>query len=614
MGEANVAGDWVWHQTSRTRTAVVALFAQARETLGQLRTPTGRRAWRAELKALRDGCTRAHWLWHARMGSKLSLESCLEHWAHVRPKARAISDESESIDWFTLSDRVHSWAAALSGLGVTEGARVAVTAENSANLVVALFAIRMAGGVPLLLDPRCSSDWQAEILGEFGANWLVYDALEDGELLAKKVLCRAVGFRELSLRSRSHSPEPGLRRRCVGHEPFVILTTSGTTGKPKQVAVSNTRAVLSGFGIAGLCLSLTRNDAIHCVLPLSHATALMTALCPALVAGCGLIVRRRFVPTEFWSDVAAQNATHLLYVGELVRTLLSMPSKPNENEHRLRVAYGNGMALDVWHRFQARFGISRIFEYYGATELPLALANLAGEPGFIGRIVFGRLSPWRIVARDAETGELVRGTEGTCVRCPETQAGELLLMNPLFGEIPVDPAGAEGSAQFAHGVAIISDRGLRTGDIVRRDANGYVKFEDRTFEVFRQQGRNVSAAHLVKVLRGFDGVADVGVTHLMLPHYDGQLALAVVVPDSRFEIANLARCYANLPRFERPRFLRLTNALRLNRSLKFDHVSYRREGVNPMFASEPMFVYRRGAFEPITPEIWSNLSLGQWRF
>jgi fatty-acyl-CoA synthase len=549
------------------------------------------------------------------MGSKLSLESCLEHWAHVRPKARAISDESESIDWFTLSDRVHSWAAALSGLGVTEGARVAVTAENSANLVVALFAIRMAGAVPLLLDPRCSSDWQAEILGESGANWLVYDALEDGERLAKKVLCRAVGFRELSLRSRSHSPEPGHRRRCVGHEPFVILTTSGTTGKPKQVAVSNTRSVLSGFGIAGLCLALTRNDAIHCVLPLSHATALMTALCPALVAGCALVVRRRFVPDTFWADVAAQCATHLLYVGELVRALVSAPSKQKENDHRVRVAYGNGLGLDVWNRFQARFGIRRIFEYYGATELPLALVNLAGEPGFIGRTPLSELSPWRIVTRDAETGELTRRANGTCMSCRTSESGELVLMNGFFSKnrIETNVADAGQHMRLVRDVVTLGDYGLRTGDIVRRDSNGYVRFEDRTFEIFRQQGHNVSTSQIVRALRGIEGIADVGVTHVTLPNTDGQLGLAVIVPASNFDIGSLARCYGRLAPFERPRFLRLTKALRLNPRYKFDHAFYRREGVNPEGTSEPVFVFKTGAFQPITLEVWAKLRLGEFR-
>ena len=356
--------------------------------------------------------------------------------------------------------------------------------------------------------------------------------------------------------------------------------------------------------------SLTRNDVVHCAPPLSHATALMTALCPTLVAGCTLVLRRRLVPSEFWSDVAAQHATHLLYVGEVVRTLLSAPSRPKENEHQLRVAYGNGMALDVWHRFQARFGIPRIFEYYGATELALALVNLAQEPGFIGRTPLGKLSPWRIVARDAETGELTRGLAGTCVPCPPSQPGELISM--LFGEHPINPglAGVSQHMQFVHDVVSIGDHGLRTGDIVRRDGNGYVKFEDRTFEIFRQQGRNVSTAHLVKALRGFDGVADVGVTHVILPCYDGQLGLAVVVPTSHFELANLAKSYESLGVFERPRFLRLAKALRLNRGLKFDHAFYRREGVDPGVTSDPIFVISAGGIRAAQPRNLVQVELG----
>jgi len=190
-----------------------------------------------------------------------------------------------------------------------------------------------------------------------------------------------------------------------------------------------------------------------------------------------------------------------------------------------------------------------------------------------------------------------------------------VLVNGFFSKNSIDAnvADAGQHMRLVRDVVTLGDYGLRTGDIVRRDSNGYVRFEDRTFEIFRQQGHNVSTSQIVLVLRRIEGIADVGVTHVTLPNTDGQLGLAVIVPASNFDIGSLARCYGKLAPFERPRFLRLTKALRLNPRYKFDHAFYRREGVNPEGTSEPVFVFQKGAFQPITLEVWAKLSLGEFR-
>jgi len=596
---------------------VSGLLRQCAESFSQLQEPIGRRALRAELAAATCGVTRLVWLWHAQRRRDLSLLNCLEHWARVRPDAKAISDENESVDWATLRNRTRAWARALRQFDVNEGSRVAVVASNSVRFVTALLAIHAAGGIPVLLDPRSPSSWLLELTDELQVKLVLLENRHERGRFDAPASWRAVEFDELQNAAAKGTSARSFAPTSLVPRPFAFLLTSGSTGVPKTVAISNARAVLSGFGMAGFCLALTRNDSIYCVLPLTHATALMTALCPALVSGCALVLRRRFSPSEFWRDIAAENVSCLIYVGELARALLSVPSRPEEAEPRLRVAYGNGMSLDVWHRFQAHLKVARIVEYYGATELPLALVNLAGEPGYIGRIALGQFSPWRVVARDTDTGELVRDAAGTCVECSPGMPGEFLLANPAFlrcGAEVLAPNAKSQHMQWVPHVVTRDDAGIRTGDIVRRDSNGYVKFEDRTFEIFRQQGHNVSSRRLVKILRACSGVVDVELTHLALPHYDGQLGLAVIVPAKDFELATLAKLFAALAPFERARFVRFTKAIHLNRNLKFDHGFYRSEGIDPAVASEPSWIYQRGTFERVTPEIWAQLHVGELRF
>jgi fatty-acyl-CoA synthase len=400
-------------------------------------------------------------------------------------------------------------------------------------------------------------------------------------------------FESIFATDKSPSPDADARHHGRGVDPIAWLVTSGTTGNSRAIRISNHRAVLSGFGIAHFCLELKPSDVIYCALPLSHATALMTGLCAALVAGCTLVIRRQFATTGFWCDVKKERATCLLYVGEVARYLLAAPPQSGERTHRLRLAYGNGLALDVWHRFQARFRIPRIVEFYGATELPLAMVNLGGRPGSIGRTTISLFSPWRIVRRDPDTGKLARRADGTYNRSDTNEPGEMVLLTHPLRK---------------------NDPGLRTGDIVVRDANGYVQFMDRSFDVFRQKGYNVSTFYVARQLRQVDGVAAVGLTHLRMPHYDGQLGLAVIAVAENFSVTALEQRYSRLADHERPRFLRITGQLRLNCGLKFDQAAYRAEGLDPGRVSDPTYVYASGHFRPITNDVWRELCLGLFRF
>ena len=599
--------------------AVLRIVNQCRDIARQFANPIGRRAFRAEVQGLGRGLVAAPEIIDALRRKDFTLWRWLDNWANKSPDLRAIGDENGSLSWHELRARAASYGTVLRSRGVRPGVRVAIIADNSTQLILALFAIQWAGGAALLLDTRSGKSWLGAALREFEISILLGDSSDLLDEIAVPSTCSTLGLKAI-FDAEVHLPNAADRHYGIGTDPFVWLATSGTTGSPKGTCISNNRAVLSGYGIAKLCLALKQSDVIYCVLPLSHATALLTGLCAALIAGCTLVTRQHFRTRGFWFDIETERATSLIYVGEVARYLLSAPHASGEQTHGLRVAYGNGMALDVWHRFQARFRIPRIFEFYGATELPLALVNLGGHPGSIGRIPLGQYSPWHIIRRDPESGELVRGDDGKCTRCDSGEAGELVLLTFPCGPARPSPmlelfsGSTKQKTQRVSCVSRKNDFGLRTGDIIARDENGYVKFVDRTFEVFRQNGRNVSTAYVVSQLGHIDGVAVVGLTHFMLPRYDGQLGLAVVVPAENFSLSALETGYSQLADYSRPRFLRVTDQLRLNRGLKFDQAAYRAEGLDPSLVFDPTYVYAFGRLVAITTEVWHDLILGRFRF
>jgi fatty-acyl-CoA synthase len=213
------------------------------------------------------------------------------------------------------------------------------------------------------------------------------------------------------------------------------------------------------------------------------------------------------------------------------------------------------------------------------------MVNLSEAPGYMGRIALRELSPWQIARLDAETNAPRQDGNGSFELSDDNEPGELVFLNRY-----------------------------RTGDLVVRDADGYVRYLDRQPGVFRQNGHNTSSHALRAALLGTPGVRELGVTHVTLPRYDGQCGLVVVVAGHGLELAHLQAAYQRLPKQQRPRFLRVTSTLQLNRGLKFDAVAYARAGVDPGQVSDPLYLYGPSGFVAIDSGVWRELQLGTIRF
>src|SRR5208282_1614186 len=81
-----------------------------------------------------------------------------------------------------------------------------------------------------------------------------------------------------------------------------------------------------------------------------------------------VVIQEKFSASRFWSDIVRWDCTAFQYIGEFCRYLLHAPATPDEGEHRLQLACGNGLAPDVWTAFKERFKVPRILEFYASTE------------------------------------------------------------------------------------------------------------------------------------------------------------------------------------------------------------------------------------------------------
>jgi len=320
--------------------------------------------------------------------------------------------------------------------------------------------------------------------------------------------------------------------------------------------------------------------------------------------------------------VRRHEAVAFVYVGELCRYLLRQPPTLRDRDHRLRVAAGAGLRPDVWTAFQERFGIARIVEMYGATEGNVALQNVDGRVGSVGKPHALLEDNVRLTRFDLARGELVRGPDGFCITCDADEAGELL------GRVVAGGAGMEYDGytdreaterKLVRNAFAPGDAWFRTGDLLRRDADGYYYFIDRIGDTFRWKGENVATQEVADVLNGAPDVTEANVYGVQVPGEDGRAGMTALVlaAGARFAgSAFYAHAERHLPAYARPAFVRIVPEMDVTGTLKQRKHVLGAEGWDPARVPDPLFVRDDGSrtYVPLTPEVRDEIRRGRRRF
>jgi fatty-acyl-CoA synthase len=414
----------------------------------------------------------------------------------------------------------------------------------------------------------------------------------------------------------ARSPPPSLAQRAL------LLYTSGTTGLPKAANVSHFRLLQWSCWAAGM-MDTRADDRMYDCLPMYHSIGGVVAIGALLVNGGSVVLRRKFSAGQFWDDVADSECTLFQYVGELCRYLVNSPPQPRETQHRIRLCCGNGLRAEVWTALQRRFRIPRVLEFYAATEGSFALYNCEGKPGAIGRVppFLAHRFPMALVRFDVATGEPTRGPDGFCIGCATNEVGEALGRLRADGAVPggafegyTDAAASRSKVLrdvFANG-----DAWLRTGDLMRRDASGYVYFVDRVGDSFRWKGENVSTTEVAEAIAGCSGVVEAAVYGAAVPFTEGRAGMAAIVVAADFELAALHRQLVDrLPEYARPLFLRLCHAIQTTGSLKQNKRELIHAGYDPAGSTDPVYFNdrARGSFVRLDAGLYRRLQDGSLR-
>ncbi len=193
--------------------------------------------------------------------------------------------------------------------------------------------------------------------------------------------------------------------------------------------------------------------------------------------------------------------------------------------------------------------------------------------------------------------------QGSAANAAPEEVGE------LFAEIRDDPKypaarfdgyadAAATNAKIMRGVLKPGDAWFRTGDLMRRDAQGYFYFVDRIGDTFRWKGENVSTTQVAETISGFAGVKEAIVYGVAVPKYDGRAGMAALVVDSlsEFDLDGLrAHLEAALPAYARPLFLRFQHELDITGTFKPKKTELVAAGFDPRKINEPLYYDDRSA-------------------
>ena len=279
------------------------------------------------------------------------------------------------------------------------------------------------------------------------------------------------------------------------------------------------------------------------------------------------------------------------------------------------MALGNGMAPSVWPRFVERFPQTRVLEFYASTEGNVWLYNVEGRQGAIGRPppYIAAKSPLALVRFDEAAQAPARSLNGFCESCDDGEVGEAL------GRISQDVGSRfegysdprETEKKVLRDVFTLGDAWMRTGDLLRRDADGFYYFVDRVGDTFRWKGENVATAEVANVLRDAPGVRDVLVYGAAVPGFEGRVGMAALA--GTFDLQDIERRLEALPRWSRPVFLRLTAEIARTETFKPKRALYIAQGCDPARCEDRLFMVGEGGYRPLTSALYDRIASGALR-
>ena len=462
---------------------------------------------------------------------------------------RAAVDDAGDKVWLLTHDgeltyaqmlaRVERAASALRATGVQRGDRVLTTPRNTADYLLSWFALMEVGAIQVPVNPKSSEAEVAGFVQQVDPALVVTDPD-----LAPLVPAAALSVDVAAL--YEHEPDGQGPAALDETDVAVMIPTSGTTGRSKLVMQTHLAYVMAGEGFPWW-MQLTADDRVMTSLPLFHINAPAYSTLGSIAARASLVLLPGFSASTFLDDARRFGATEFNSIGAMLEILVRQPPRADDADNPIRLCY-TGPSPDREHQLEIeeRYGFEIVCGY-ALSESPYALIWRHGERPY-GTLGSARQHPTLGHVNDARAVD-----DGRIVGPGET--GELELRNPAimrgYYEMPEETA------------AVVVDGWLRTGDLVRVNADETYTFLGRKKEVIRRRGENLSPAEVEQVLERHPDVVEAAVIGVPSDLSEEDVKAFVVAADGRAPDLAAVHAYAleHLARYKVPRYIEVVGEL-----------------------------------------------------
>ena len=486
----------------------------------------------------------------------------------------------------TLANQI---ANSLNKLGVKKGEKVSVYMPNSLELCLSWFGILKNGSVMVPINTAYvmdflqyiieSSDSKILIIAEeymdrlkniddripLIENVIVWPREEKGSLNLMNYKGKAKIYSWKEFVESGDKNEPNVEITHLDHAR--LMYTSGTTGRSKGV-VRPCAADYSSAMNYSLIMDITSDDIVFTCLPLFHSNAMVMGVYPAMIQGAKVVVEEKYSASNFWKWMKDFRITKFNLVGVMSYFMWNAPVVPEEKEHEVKLVLGSPAPHDIIEDFMERFDI-KFMEGYGLTEVGQCTFMRPGEPFRIGSC--GKESPgYEIKIVNPDTDE----------ELPPDTPGELVL-RPRIPNICL---------HYYHKmpektVSDFRNFWFHTGDLCRKDDDGYIFFMDRVKDYIRRRGENISSFEVENMVSSHPKINEAAAIAVKVDEegrYSEDEVMIVVVKenDENLDPKEIIEFLKPImPKFMIPRFIRFRDTLPKTPTNRVQKAKLREEGV-----------------------------------
>jgi crotonobetaine/carnitine-CoA ligase len=495
-------------------------------------------------------------------------------------ESRAARDPNRPLIWFNgkeqswaeVQQRAADAAAAFAAKGVKRGDRIAIMARNSPDHIITLLALGRIGAILVPINPDFGVAETTFVVNHAGVSGAIVSAetietvrQASAEMSPKPWLVAldkaddAQTFADFVASGEGKAPPD----TGEADDPVIIIFTSGSTGFPKAVLHSQRNFITAGEAFIAR-VALQETDRLMIVLPMYHINAMFYQVAGTLAAGASMAIVPRFSASKFWETAVESNSTEINFIEAVGAILKERPRSEYRPEHKVRTIYG----VRPWlvETFNKEFNVPACVGGYGMSEIPGVISTPLGRPnapGSMGQLCVHpdpsrRWAKCRIV--DDNGNDLGDGEIG------ELWVDTPIVMKGYFRDPELTAAAFEGPW-------------FKTGDLVRRDKDGFYTFVSRKKDIIRRRGENISGVELDRIIGEHPGVLQVAAIAVPAALGEDDILVAVVRREgAKLGASDIADWAAErLAPMKVPRYVAFLDALPLTPTMKINKNALRQD-------------------------------------